>query len=178
MLPGHLSDHRHPPLAGHLHGFIFDDIVEGTINYLPKVIPGKDQKEEMFEKRINFISYFNNVATMESEYTTQEDYTGFSFLNNTLAIQEIVKAIRIHCPKTRYTFMEEDDLRKYQEDVQTLLDKYRSNFKSLTMEYMQDPTYEQNMVFYATLKITFKKFIQAELFRIIAINDDDTVSEL
>ena len=78
---------------------------------------------------------------MESEYTTQEDYTGFSFLNNTLAIQEIVKAIRIHCPKTRYTFMEEDDLRKYQEDVQTLLDKYRSNFKSLTMEYMQDPTY-------------------------------------
>lgn len=178
VLPGHLSDNRHAPLAGQLHGFIFDDIVEGTINYLPKVIPGKDQKEEMFEKRINFISYFNNVATMESEYTTQEDYTGFSFLNNTLAIQEIVKAIRIHCPKTRYTFMEEDDLRKYQEDVQTLLDKYRSNFKSLTMEYMQDPTYEQNMVFYATLKITFKKFIQAELFRIIAINDDDTVSEL
>lgn len=178
VLPAHLSDNRHAPLAGQLHGFTFDDIVEGTINYLPKVIPGKDQKEEMFEKRINFISYFNNVATMESEYTTQEDYTGFSFLNNTLAVQEIVKAIRVHCPKTRYTFMEEDDLTKYQEDVQTLLDKYRSNFKSLTMEYMQDPTYEQNMVFYATLKITFKKFIQAELFRIIAINDDDTVSEL
>ena len=99
-------------------------------------------------------------------------------MNNTLAVQEIVKAIRIHCPKTRYAFMEEDDLRKYQEDVQTLLDKYKSNFKSLTMKYMQDPTYEQNMVFYATLEVVFKKFIQAELFRIIAINDDDTVSEL
>lgn len=178
ILPNHLSEKRHAPLAGQLHGFTFDDIIEGTINFLPKIIPGKDQKEEMFEKRINFISYFNNIATMESEYTTQEDYTGFSFLNNTLAVQEIVKAIRVHCPKTRYTFMEQDDLTKYQEDVETLLDKYRSNFSSLSMQYMEDPTYEQNMVFYATLEVKFKKFIQAELFKIIAINDDDTVSEL
>lgn len=178
ILPEHFSEKRHAPLAGQLHGFTFDDIVEGTVNFLPKIIPGKDQKEEMFEQRINFISYFNNIATMESEYTNQEDYTGFSFLNNTLAIQQIVKAIRIHCPKTRYTFMEQDDLTKYQEDVQMLLDKYKSNFSSLKMKYMEDPTYEQNMVFYATLEVKFKKFIQAELFKIIAINDDDTVSEL
>ena len=178
ILPKHLSEKRHSPLAGQLHGFVFDDIVEGTVNFLPKIIPGKDQKEELFEKRINFISYFNNIATMESEYTTQEDYTGFSFLNNTLAVQEIIKAIRIHCPKARYSFMEEDDLTKYEEDVKVILDKYSSNFSKLEMEYMADPTYEQNMIFYAVLTVQFKKFVQAEVFRIIAINDDDTTSVL
>lgn len=178
ILPKHLSEKRHAPLAGQLHGFVFDDIVEGTVNFLPKIIPGKDQKEELFEKRINFISYFNNIATMESEYTTQEDYTGFSFLNNTLAVQEIIKAIRIHCPKARYSFMEEDDLTKYEEDVKVILDKYSSNFSKLEMEYMADPTYEQNMIFYAVLTVQFKKFVQAEVFRIIAINDDDTTSVL
>lgn len=178
LLPKHMSEKRHAPLAGQLHGFTFDDIVEGTVNFLPKTIPGKDQKEELFEKRINFISYFNNIATMESEYTTQEEYTGFSFVNNTLAVQEIIKAIRINCPKARYSFMEEDDLTKYEEDVKAILDKYSSNFSKLEMKYMADPTYEQNMIFYAVLQVQFKKFIQAEVFRIIAINGDDTTSTL
>ena len=178
LLPSHISEKRHAPLAGQLHGFTFDDIVEGTVNFLPKVIPGKDQKEELFEKRINFISYFNNIATMESEYTTQEEYSGFSFINNTLAVQQIIKAIRTHCPKARYSFMEEDDLTKYEEDVKVILDKYSSNFTQLDMEYMADPIYEQNMIFYAVLTVQFKKFVQAEVFRIIAINGDDTTSTL
>lgn len=178
LLPKHFSEKRNAPLAGQLHGFVFDDIIEGTVNFLPKIIPGKDQKDELFEKRINFVSYFNGIATMESEYTTQEAYTGFSYLNNTIAVQQVVKAIRVHCPKVRYSFMEEDDLTKYEEDVQAILNNYTSNFSELTMEYMADPTYEQNMIFYAVLYIKFKKFVQAEVFRIIAIGDDDTVSDL
>ena len=178
ILPAHFSDKRHAPLAGQLHSFIFNEIVEGTVNYLPKVIPGKNQKDELFSKRINFISYLNNTPVMESEYTTQEDYTGFSYINNTLAVQEVIKAIRVECPKSRYSFMEEDDLTKYEEDVQTVLNKYTSHFSSLEFNYAKDPTYEQNMVFYAVLYVTFKKFVQAEVFRIIAINDDDIVAEI
>ena len=34
------------------------------------------------------------------------------------------------------------------------------------------------MIFYAVLQVQFKKFIQAEVFRIIAINGDDTTSTL
>lgn len=176
LLPAHLSDKRHAPLAGQLHNFVFDEIIEGTVNFLPKIIPGKNQKDELFSKRINFISYLNGVPVLESQYTTQEEYTGFSFINNTLAVQEVVKAIRIGCPKNRYSFMEEDDLVKYEEDVQAILNNYTSHFKSLTMEYAADKTYEQNMTYYAVLYVTFKKFVQAEVFRIIAINDDDVTS--
>lgn len=178
LLPRHFSEKRHSPVAGQLHGFVFDEIVEGTVNFLPKNIPGKNQKEDLFDKHVNFISYLDKVATLESEYTTQEAHTGFSYINNTLAVQEVVKAIRAKCPKNRYSFMEQDDLIKYQEDVQMILNKYVSNFGTLEMKYMADPTYEQNMVYYAVLWVRFKKFVQAEVFRIIAINDDDQISEI
>lgn len=178
LLPAHFSNKRHSPVAGQLHNFVFDEIVEGTVNFLPKVIPGKNQKEELFSKRINFVSYLNGVPVLESQYTNQEDYTGFSYINNTLAVQEVIKAIRVKCPKNRYSFMEEDDLTKYEEDVQAILNKYVSNFGSLTMKYAKDPTYEQNMTYYAILYIRFKKFVQAEVFRIIAINDDDMVADI
>lgn len=177
-LPKHFSDRRHSPVAGQLHGFIFDEIVEGTVNFLPKVIPSKNQKDELFEKNINFISYLDKIPTLESEYTSQEDYTGFSFINNTLAVQEVVKAIRVSCPKTRYSFMEADDLVKYQEDVQTILNKYTSKFSMLKMKYAADPTYEQNLVYYALLYVKFKKFVNAEVFKIIAIAEDDQVSAI
>lgn len=177
-LPKHLAEKSHSPLAGQLHGFTFDDIIEGTVNFLPKVIPGKNQKESLFEKRVNFISYFKGVPIMESEYTTQENYSGFSYINNTIAIQDVIRDIREHCPKSRYSFMEEDDLTKYQEDVQVILDKHKHKFSELSMEYVGDPTYEQNMVFYAVIKVKFKKFVQAEVFRIIAIGDDDTTSNI
>src|SRR5699024_8397988 len=127
-LPIHFSERRHAPVAGQLYGFVFDEIVEGTVNFLPKIIPGKNQKEALFEKHVNFISYLNNIPVMESQYTTQEDFTGFSFISNTLAVQEVIKAIRVHCPKNRYSFIEEDDLIKYEEDVQAILNRYTSNF--------------------------------------------------
>lgn len=178
LLPKHFAENRHSPVAGSLHGFIFDEIVEGTVNFLPKIIPGKNQKDELFSKHINFISYLDKIPVLESEYTTQEDYTGFSFINNTLAVQRVIKAIRVKCPKNRYSFMEEEDLVKYEEDVQAILNNYTSNFTTLRMEYAADPTYEQNMVYYAILYVQFKKFVQAEVFRIIAINSDDVVGAI
>lgn len=178
LLPEHFSERRHAPAAGQLYNFVFDEIVEGTVNFLPKVIPGKNQKEELFNHHVNFISYLNNIPVLESQYTTQEDYTGFSFINNTLSVQQVIKAIRVNCPKNRYSFMEEEDLVKYEEDVQAILNNYTSNFSLLQMEYAEDPTYEQNMTYYAILYIRFKKFVQAEVFRIIAINDDDIVSDI
>lgn len=177
-LPRHFADNRHSPVAGFLHGFVFDEIVEGTVNFLPKVIPGKNQKDELFAAHVNFISYLDKIPTLESEYTSQADHTGFSYINNTLAVQRIVKEIRVHCPKNRYSFMEEEDLIKYEEDVQSILNKYASNFSLLKMEYAADPTYEQNMVYYAILRVRFKKFVQAEVFEIIAINSDDVVAAI
>lgn len=178
LLPKHFSENRHSPVAGSLHGFVFDEIVEGTVNFLPKIIPGKNQKEELFSKHINFISYLDKVPVLESEYTSQEDHTGFSYINNTLAVQRVIKAIRVKCPKNRYSFMEEEDLIKYEEDVQAILNNYTSNFTTLKMEYAADPTYEQNMTYYAILYVQFKKFVQAEVFRIIAISSDDVVAAI
>ena len=170
VLVNHFNNGCNRPLAGQLHEFIFPEIVEGTVNFLPIIIPGLDQKEALFDARINFISYFDGVPTMESEYTSQERYTAFSWINNTLAIQEVIKAIRTKCPKIRYSFMENEDLEKYQEDVNAVINKFSSNFHSIKLEYAADPVYEANNIFYAVIEVQFKKFVETELFKITAIN--------
>lgn len=169
ILVDHFNKGCNRPLAGQLHEFIFPEIVEGTLNFLPRVIPGFDQKEELFDARINFVSYFDGVPVMESEYTSQEKLTAFSWINNTLAIQEVIKAIRTKCPKIRYSFMENEDLEKYQEDVNAVINKYSSNFSSITLEYAADPMYEENNIFYAVIEVKFKKFVETEIFKITAI---------
>lgn len=169
ILVDHFNKGCNRPLAGQLHEFIFPEIVEGTLNFLPRVIPGFDQKEELFDARINFVSYFDGVPVMESEYTSQEKLTAFSWINNTLAIQEVIKAIRTKCPKIRYSFMENEDLEKYQEDVNAVINKFSSNFSSITLEYAADPMYEENNIFYAVIEVKFKKFVETEIFKITAI---------
>lgn len=169
LLPNHFSHGCHMPLAGQLHEFTFPEIIEGTLNFAPKVTPKCNQREILFDKHVNFIYQYEGVYTMESCYTTQKEYTGFSFIQNTLAVQQVVKAIRSKCPKIRYSFITDNDLRKYQEDVQAILNKFTANFELLEMQYGADKMYENDMTYYAILHVNFKEFIQSEYFKIIAL---------
>ena len=87
-----------------------------------------------------------------------------------MAVQEIIKIIRTRCPRTRYTFLEGEDLDTYIADVQAIIKEYSTNFRSITCEYMADEKYEQNNIFYAVLKVQFKNFIQEEYFKIYALS--------
>lgn len=169
LLVSHFANGRNRPLAGQLHNMILTDAIEGTVNFIPTIVPSKNQKDELAEARINYASYFDNLLVLETLYTSQEKTSQFSFVNNILAVQEIIKAVRTRCPKTRYTFMDGDDLEKYKEDVQAVLDKYSSNFMELTFEYISDATYISNKIFYGAIKVKFRNFIQTEYFKVIAL---------
>jgi hypothetical protein len=106
---------------------------------------------------------------LETLYTSQEKHTQFSYLNNILAIQEVVKAVRRRCPKIRYSFTDGDNLEEYKKDVESVLDNYSNNFMSLSMEYIADPAYISNKIFYAAIKVKFKNFVQTEYFKVIAL---------
>ena len=107
---------------------------------------------------------------METMYTNDDEYSQLSFLHNILSIQEVVKALRTRCPKIRYTFIDGSDLDKYIDDCNEVLNNYQSFFKSLEMTYMQDEKYEQNNIFYAAIKVTFKRFVQEEYFKVVALS--------
>lgn len=169
LLIEHFKNGRNRPLAGQLHNMVIPEAIEGTVNFLPKITPAYNQKESLYEAKINYASYFDNVLTLETLFTSQEKDTQFSYINNILAIQEVIKAIRSRCPKTRYTFIDGDDLEKYREDVETVLNKYTNNFLSLKMTYTKDETMLANKIFYASLEVQFRNFVQTEYFKIYAL---------
>ena len=176
----HFLDGRYRPFCGQLYSVTFPEVIEGTVNFIPKIVPdgtgilpdlGGDQKQIIDDARINYCGYYNGVLTMETDYTSQQRYTQLSWLHNVLLIQELIKAIRQRCPKIRYNFMEEEDLQKYQDDVQVVIDKFNTKFKSIKMEYVEDNIYKANKIFYAVLSVQLKDFIQAELFKITVLRN-------
>ena len=158
------------PFAGIANQVTFPEIIQKSINFLPVVIPGVDQKQMLVDNNINYISYYDETPVMETMYTNDDEYSQLSYLHNILSIQQVVKALRTRCPKIRYTFIDGSDLDKYIDDCNEVLNNYQSFFKSLEMTYMQDEKYEENNIFYAAIKVTFKKFIQEEYFKVIALS--------
>lgn len=169
----HFINGRIRPFCGQKYDVVIpnEDVVPGTLNFYPKHTPQLDQKVEMDDLRINYLSYYEgDILTMNSEYTSQTEYTQLSWINNVLGVQELIKAIRALCPKIRYTFLDGEDLSKYKKDVQnTVIDKYADRFQSCTIEYVSDALYDSNKVIYAVIKVQFRNFIQTEIFKIIAL---------
>ena len=166
----HMDNGVGRPFAGIANDLTFPEIIMGSLNFQPIVVPGMDQKQTLADNCINYINYYDGVPVMETMYVTYDEYTQLSFLHNMLSIQQVIKAIRSHCPKVRYTFLDGDDLEEYIEDARTVLNFFQSNFRSIDIQYMADEKYELNNIFYATITVRFHNFIQEEYFKIYAIN--------
>lgn len=169
-LTNHIANGVGRPFAGISNKITFPSIIDGTVNFYPVEIPGCDQKQELVDLNINYISKYDGVPVMETMYTNDEEYTQLSYLHNIMGVQEVIKAVRTKCPRIRYTFLDGDDLETYIDDVKAVIKEYNSNFKSIDVEYMADEKYESNNIFYAVLKVQFKNFVQEEYFKIIAIS--------
>lgn len=172
LLVQHCNNGRILPTAGMKHKMVITDAIYGTLSFTPTICPDPEgnQKEKMEEMRINYASYIDNQLVIETLYTSQDKYTQWSFINNVMGIQEVVKAIRTKCPAIRYSFIDGEDLDQYKADVEDIIAPYRSNFTALELEYKADATYAANKIFYAVLKVVYKNFVQTEWFKVTALN--------
>lgn len=157
------------PLAGQKYGVTIPEAIYGTLNFAPLNLPSGNQKEAFDDARLNYASYFGDLLVLETEYTTYEKFSQFSYLNNILGIQEAIRAVRTRCPLIRYSFISGGDFDAYQADVNSVLSNYSNNFVSLELEYLGDDTYVANKIFYAAIKVRFKDFVQTEWFKVIAL---------
>lgn len=165
----HFANGRSLVCAGQNNGWVVPEIIEGTLSYVPKVTPAGDQVAEMDDLHINFGKYYNGIFSLASEYTSQDIYTQLSFANNVLAIQELIKQIRIACPKSRYKFITGTDFEDYKKDVQAVIDANANKFASISIDFKTDSVYAANKIVYAVIQVSFRDFAQAEIFRIVAI---------
>ena len=158
------------PLAGIRYKMIIQNAIYGTLSFAPTKTKTVNEKEKLSDAHINYASYIDNMLVLETEYTSQEVETQWSFINNILGIQEVIRAVRTRCPSIRYGFNDGDDLTRYKADVNEVLYKYSANFKVLEMEYVQNAEYSANKIFYAVIKACYRDFTQTEYFVVTAIS--------
>ena len=168
----HLNNRRHTPYCGILYGWTIPEAIEGTINFTPKITPKENQKTLLDDARLNYASILNDVLTVETEYTSQEELTQLSFINNVIAIQKIVKDVRDNCPAFRYSFISTDDLASYKKSVTRIINKYTEWFESLEFVYVQDDIMKANKIFEASLKVKHKDFVQSEILNIYTLGTE------
>lgn len=168
------------PPAGIKYDMVIKNAIYNTVSFVPTICPddkGGNEKEKLDELRVNYASYIDNQLVIETLYTSQEKNSQWSYLNNVMGTQELVKKIRIKVPAIRYSFTDGEDLEKYKKEVEEVLAPYQSNFKQLSLEYVADSTYAANKIFYAVLKIVYKDFIQTEWFIVTALSEVTTISQ-
>ena len=168
MIP-QFNNRRFAPCCGIKYGFTFPNAIEGTVNFCPKYTPLVDQKTKFNDDCINYCSYINGVLTLETEYTSQEPYSHLSFINNILGTQEVIHAVRKSCPKNRYSFITSNNLNEYRTDVENILKEYQDYFNSIRFVYTADEIMQANKIFQASIEVSFKNFVQTEIFKIFAL---------
>lgn len=173
LLIDHLNDHKNAPFNGILYNVIITDAIEGTVNYLPKYTPRVDQKTLLMDKQLNYASYLNDQLVMELQLTSQEKDTQLSYINNIILVQEIIRKIRLLCPRIRYSFIDKaDGLDKYAADVQTVINTFSEQVNSIEFAWSADDIMLANHIFEATIKVAFKEYVQAERFSIFTVNNN------
>lgn len=175
LVINHFLNGRSRPFAGIRYGVYWlygTNIKRGSINFVPKVTPTIDEKQQLEDLGVNYVSIYNgNRVVLETLYTSQHvnQHTQLSFSCNVWAIQEVIKALRARCPISRYALASGKDLEAYQTDLKNECSKYSSNFMSFDMQYQADPTYIAQKIYYAVLTVQFYDFFQTEYFKITVL---------
>ena len=158
-----IEDGGATPFAGSRGGATIASIIKGTLSYKPRKTPVVNEKDTLEDARVNFGSYYGDTFTLESVYTSQEDYTQMSFIPHVMAVQTIIRKLRAYFPAVRFAYLtSEDDVNAYTTAVNNFLSQYAGMFEELTFSYDGDSTYLDNKIYKAKLTYRFTNFIQAE----------------
>lgn len=180
MIPAiieHFQTSPATPLAGIVNGFTITEAIEGTVNYVPRETPAVNQKDELEDAHINYATYYEygGPLVVDSLFTSQERMSQLSYVNNVIAIQEVMRAVRTECPKNRFRFSTSDDFSEYQEAVNTVLTNFKSSFKTLQLVYTEDRLKAAQKIFYAGIKFQFHNWADTEIFDLYALPSDDEI---
>ena len=159
------------PLAGETNNFILRSAISGTLNYTPVNTFRVNQKDLLDDARINYATYYEYGGNLvvESLYTSQDVTSQLSYINNVVAIQEVMRALRTACPKNRFKFQSGNDFSDYETACTEVLAAYKSWFYKLEFVYTQDDLKATQKIFYASINFAFHNWVQTEIFDLYAI---------
>lgn len=170
-LVNHFVTGAEVPLAGETNNFVLNSAIAGTLNYTPVNTLTVNQKDLLDDARINYATYYEygGALVVESLYTSQDATTQLSYINNVLAIQEVMRALRSSCPKNRFKFQSGNDFSDYEDACTEVLSAYKSWFSRLEFIYTQDDLKATQKIFYASINFSFNNWVQSEIFDLYAL---------
>lgn len=186
----HFRDDVSKVFAGISNGVTIDNIIEGSVSYIPKIYPTSEmtslnniggvypsddetiinEKQLMCDLRVNYGCYYDDRFSIETEYTMNATESEFSYWNNVALVCLMMQSLRKACPTARYQFITSEDLTVYQEAIETAMKPWRNKFASIKFKYVNDDAAIENKIFYAAIEVVFKPFAQAEIFELTALN--------
>ena len=167
------ADGAYRPLAGYINNMVLANAIEGTINFVPKITPAVNQKDMIDDARINYAIFSQGDCIVQALYTSKEGkLSQLSYVSNTLAIQEVARAVRTACPKFRYTFVTGTDFQVYADEVNKVLKYYRNRFAELKFVYVEDRIESMHKIFHAAINFKFGNWSQTEIFDLYALTND------
>lgn len=172
LLVSHIAKNPYAPICGTANGFILSEAIKGTVNFTPVNTKKINYKSAIEELRVNYAVFEDNRCVAQLCYSSQEAYTQLSFINNVIAIQRVLRAVRTACPKQRYTLSTTSDLTNYAKAVNDVLANYVTNFATLNFVYTKDELRTRQKIFYASIEFAFLNWAQTEIFDVYAINND------
>lgn len=168
----HFAKGAYRPAAGIANGMILPSAIEGTINFTPYNKPLVKQKALIDDMRINYAIFQEGQCVVQSTYTSNPELTQLSFVNNVLSVEEVIRAVRIACPKHRFTFVTNNDFSSYAEAVNNVLKGFRPLFAELKFEWTTDELKALQKIFTASIKVRFNNWIQTEYFDIYCLGEE------
>lgn len=168
----HLASSTYNPLAGTVNGFVLKEAIKGTLNYTPIVTPSVNQKQAMDDIRVNYAIFEDDNCVVQSTYTSQEQTSQLSYINNVLSIQEVARAVRTACPRNRFSLVTGADMSSYAKAVNNVLSGFTGHFAVLKFEYQKNMLKASQKIFYAAIKFAFNDWGQTEIFDLFAINNE------
>lgn len=172
LLVSHIAKNPYAPMCGTANGFILSEAIKGTVNFTPVNTKKINYKSAIEELRVNYAVFEDNRCVAQLCYSSQEKYTQLSFINNVIAIQRVLRAVRTACPKQRYTLSTTSDLTNYAKAVNDILANFVTNFSTLNFVYTKDELKTRQKIFYASIEFAFLNWAQTEIFDVYAINND------
>lgn len=165
---------RHRPLCGPANSMAITNYIPGSVRFSPRITPKVNQKSLLEDIRVNYAMKVDasvEQLVIETCYTSQEEMTQASYINNILIIQMVVKAIRAYSPKVRYRFYTGNDFSDYKAIIEdNVLSAYKSYFNTLELVYTQDDLLAQKKIFKASLRCACGNFIQTEMYDVMIID--------
>ena len=174
LLVDHIANRPYVPIAGYANSVILRSAIKGTLNFTPRITPSVDQKQVIDDLRLNYAIYEQDDLVVQSTWCSLDYYSQLSYVNNVMAVQEVIRAVRTSCPKERFRFITGTDFSDYAEAVNRVLDAYRGNFTELTFEYTQNKIDAAQKIFRASIYVRFGNWVNAERFTIYALPTEET----